>query len=99
MTHYQKTMAKLRISTKPNKLYVIRKVLIRAIKSVIFMEFEPLYQKLREFLPNIGSFYNACSLNMVISRDPRCNSENVLFCPNSAFNIRKRHKISSGKTL
>ena len=27
------------------------------------------------------------------------NFENVLFCPNSAFNIRKSHKISSRKAL
>ena len=27
------------------------------------------------------------------------NFENVLFCPNSTFNIRKSHKISSGKAL
>ena len=27
------------------------------------------------------------------------NFENFLFCPNSTFNIRKSHKISSGKDL
>ena len=27
------------------------------------------------------------------------NSEIFLFCPNSTFNIRKSHKISSGKAL
>ena len=27
------------------------------------------------------------------------NFENFLFCPNSTFNIRKSHKISSGKAL
>ena len=27
------------------------------------------------------------------------NFENLLFCPNSIFNIRKSHKISSGKAV
>ena len=27
------------------------------------------------------------------------NFENILFCPNSTFNIRKSHKISGGKAL
>ena len=27
------------------------------------------------------------------------NFESLLFCPNSTFNIRKSHKISSGKAL
>ena len=29
----------------------------------------------------------------------KANFENFLFCPNSTFNIRKSHKISSGKAL
>ena len=44
-------------------------------------------------------FYNARSLNMVMSRDPRCRVRNFLFCPNFIFNITKSHKISSGKAL
>ena len=27
------------------------------------------------------------------------NFENVLFCPNSTFNMRKSHKLSGGKAL
>ena len=41
-------------------------------------------------------FYDASSPNMVMSRDPRSS---FLFCPNSKFNIRKGHKISSVKPL
>ena len=40
-------------------------------------------------------FYDARSPNMVMSRE--ANFENFLFCPNSAFNIRKSHKSSSRK--
>ena len=29
----------------------------------------------------------------------QANFEKFLFCPNSTFNIRKRHKMSSGKAL
>ena len=47
----------------------------------------------------LAFFYDACSLNMVISRDPRSKFRKFLFCPNSKFNIRKSHKISSGKAL
>ena len=37
------------------------------------------------------------SPNMVMSCDQRCKFRNFLFCLNSTFNIRKSHKISSGK--
>ena len=32
-----------------------------------------------------------------VTQDP--NLENILFCPNSVFNIRKSHKISSRKAI
>ena len=44
-------------------------------------------------------FHDARSPNMAMSRDPRCTFGKLLFCPNSTFNIRKSHKISSGKAL
>ena len=47
----------------------------------------------------IWPFYDERSPNMVMSSDPRANFENFLFCPNSILNIRKSHKISSGKAL
>ena len=58
----------MRTSAKPNKLYINRKVLMKAI---LLIEFEPLCEKLWAFLSNFGIFYDACSPNMVISRDPR----------------------------
>ena len=86
---------KMRTSAKPNKLYIIRKVLMKAIQNVLFIEFEPLCQKLWPFLKNFGIF----TPNMVMSRDPRNKFRNFFFCPNFLFNIRKIHKISSGKVL
>ena len=68
-------------------------------KNVLLIEFEPLCQKLWAFLSNFGFFYDACSPNLVMSRDPRCKFRNFLFCPNYTFNIRKSHKISNGKAL
>ena len=62
-----------------------------------FFEFEQLRQKLWAFFSYFGSFYDARSLNMVMSRDPRCKFHLFIFCPNSTFNFRKSHKISSGK--
>ena len=34
-----------------------------------------------------------------MSRDPRSKFRNFLLCPNSTFNIRESHKISSRKAL
>ena len=61
----------MRTSGKPNKLYIIRKVLMRAIQNKGFIEFEPPCQKLWAFMSNFGSFYDARSPNMAMSRDPR----------------------------
>ena len=44
-------------------------------------------------------FYDARSSNMVLPRDPRNKFGKFLFCPNSKLNIRKSHKISSGKAF
>ena len=41
-------------SAEPNKIYIIKKVLIRELKqNVTFIEFEPLCQKLWAFLSNL----------------------------------------------
>ena len=61
----------MQTSAKPNKLYTIREVLMRAIQKCIFIAFEALCQKLWAFMSNFGIFYDAHSLNMAISRDPR----------------------------
>ena len=42
-------------------------------------------------------FYDARSQNMVSHMTQDADFENFLFCPDSIFNIWKRHKISSGK--
>ena len=52
----------------------------------IFVKFWPFFQDAR-------------SPNMVMSRDPTSKFQFFSFCPNSTFNIRKSHKISSGKAL
>ena len=61
------------------------------------IEFELLCQTLWAFLSNFGSFYHAQSPNMVLSLNPSFKFRKFLFCPNSTFNIRKSHRISSGK--
>ena len=68
-------------------------------KNVVFLECEPLCQKLWAFLSKVGLFNDACSPNMVMLFDPRSNFEKFSFRPSSAFNIRKGHKISSRKAL
>ena len=46
-----------------------------------------------------GIFYDACSPNMAMSRDPRSKFRKKFIFPSSAFNIRKCYKISSKKAL
>ena len=58
-----------------------------------FIESEPVCQKLWAFFSNFGFFFR-CQLTVIRTQD--ANVENVLFCTNSAFNIRKSHKISGG---
>ena len=41
----------------------------------------------------LAFFCHAHSPNMVMSRDPSFTFRNFYFCPNSIFNIRKRHKV------
>ena len=49
------------------------------------------------FCQILAFFYNACSPNIVMSRDPRSKFQKIFIFPNSAFNIRKSYKISSRK--
>ena len=65
---------KMRTSAKPNKLYIIRRLLMRAIQKIVLsIKFEPICQKLWAFMSNFGIFYDARSPNMGMSRDPRSN--------------------------
>ena len=54
-------------------------------KNVLFIEFEPLCQKLWAFMSNFGIFYNARSPNMAMSRDPRSKFRKKICFPNSAL--------------
>ena len=69
------------------------------LKNVPFIEFEPQCQKLWAFMSNFAIFYDSCSPNMAMSRDPRNKFWNIFTFPNSAFNIGKSYKISSIKAL
>ena len=44
---------KMRTTAEPNKMYIVRKVLMRAVKNVVFIEFEPLCHKLWAFMSNL----------------------------------------------
>ena len=44
---------KMRTSAEPNKICIIGKVLMRAIQKCNFIEFEPLCQKLWDFMSNL----------------------------------------------
>ena len=69
----------MQTSAKPKKLYINRKVLMRAIQNCTFYEFEPLCKNLWTFLSNFGIFYDAQSPNMIISRNPRSRYRFFLF--------------------
>ena len=99
MTSLPKNNRKMRTSAKPDKLHIIRKVLMRAIQNVLFIKFETLCQKLLAFMSIFGIFYDARSPIMAMSRTQEANFEKKLFFPNSAFNTRKSYKISSRKAL
>ena len=64
-----------------------------------FIEFIPLCQKVWAFLSNFGLFRMSAHQISLCQVTQEANFENVLFYPNSTFNIRKSHKISSGKAL
>ena len=90
-----KNNGKIRTSVKPNKLYIIRQVLMRAIRKCTF----PLCQKLWAFLSNFGLFMMPAHQIWSCHVTQEANFEKFLFYPNSTFNIRKSRKISSGKAL
>ena len=68
-------------------------------KNVLFIEFIQLCQKLWAFLSNFGLFRMSARQISSCQVTQEANFENVLFYPNSTFNVRKSHKISSGKAL
>ena len=66
---------------------------------MLFIEFEPQFKKLWTFCQTLALL--TMPAHQVWSYDVTqdANFQNVLFCPNSTLNIRKSHKISSGKAL
>ena len=44
---------KMRTMAKPNKIYIVGKVLMRAIQQYKFIEFEPMCQKVWAFMSNL----------------------------------------------
>ena len=91
----------MRTSAKPNKLYIyiyiIRKVLMRAIQKLTFIEFDPLCKKLWTFISNFGIFMMPALQIWPCHVTQEANFEKILFFPNSAF--RKSYKISGRKAL
>ena len=99
MTSLPKTIEKCGLRETKQIIYH-SKGIVESYPNVLFIEFEPLCQKLWAFMSNFGIFYDARSPNMAMSRDPRSKFfEKILFFPNSAFNIRKSYKISGRKAL
>ena len=92
-------ITKTMVNFARNKYYIIRKVLMRAIQTCTFFEFISLCQKLWAFLSNFGLFRMSAHQISSCQVTQEVNFENVLFYPNSTLNIRKSHKISSGKAL
>ena len=78
---------KMRTSEEPNKIYIVGKVFMRA---TIFIEFEPLCQKLWAFYVKFTKTTHqiwSCHLTLA------SNSENFYFSPNSVLNFRKIYQI------
>ena len=92
MMSLPKTMednGKMRTSAEPNKIYIVGKVLMSAIKNVFFIEFEPLYQKLWAFFNFAKTIHQIWSCHVTLA----LNSENFYFPPNSVLNFRKSYQI------
>ena len=66
---------------------------------VLFIEFEPLGQKLLAFMSNFSVFMMPAPQIWQSHVTQEANFEKILFFPNSAFNNRKSYKISSRKAL
>ena len=89
----------MRASAKPNKLHIIRKVLMRAIWKCTFYWIWATMSKVIGVLSNFGIFLRCLLTKYECHVSQEANSEKFLSCPNSTFNIRKSHKISSRKAL
>ena len=92
-------MAKLEPSRNQTNYISFEKYWWELSKTVLFIEFEPLCQKLWAFLTNFGIFTMSTHQIWSCHVTEEASFEIFLFCPNSTFNIRKSHKISSGKAI
>ena len=88
-----KNNGKIRTSAKPNKLYIVRKVLIFLLNlSHCVKSYGHFCQILAFFTMPVHQIWS-CHVTQ------EATFEKILLCPNCTFNIRKSHKISSGKAL
>ena len=72
MTSLPKNNGKIRTSAKPNKLYIIRKVLMRAMQKCTFLlNLSHYVKRYGHFCQILAFFYDAPSSNMVMPHDPR----------------------------
>ena len=80
----------MRTSSEPNKIYIVRKVLMRAIQKCTFIEFEPMCQRLRAFMSRFTmTNHQIWSCHVTLATD----LENFYFSPNSTLNFRKIYQI------
>ena len=87
------------MTSLPKTIANIRNVLMRAFQKMYFLlNLCHCVKSYGHYCQILAFFYDARSPDMVMSSDPRSKFQKVLFCPNSRFNIRKSHKISSGNT-
>ena len=80
----------MRTSSETNKIYIVGKVLMRAIQKCNFIEFEPLCQKLWEFMAGFTmTTHQIGSCHMTLA----ANFEHFYFSPNSILTFRESYQI------
>ena len=78
MTSLPKTMTKIRTSATPDKLYIIRKDNKSYSKMCCLLNLSRCVKSYGHFC-QILAFYDAHSLNMVMSRGPRCSFQKFFY--------------------
>ena len=77
----------MRTLAEPNKIYIVGKVLMRAIKKCIFIEFEPLCQKLMDIYIKFTKItHQVWSCHVTLASNP----QNLYLSPNSVLNFREK---------
>ena len=87
MTSLPKNNNKCRIFPKPNKIYFIRKVLMRAIQKCTLLNLSHYVKSYGHFCQILAIFTMLAHQiwSCHVTQEP--NFENFLFCPDSIFNI------------